>query len=162
MISKMREQLGIGLLALTICYNVKSFLNCGKCCDRAYGRGRIFQFREGYCQRQKEQQQSCCFVHHRMQGYKLLFRNISTYDIADFNNRNYTAPYPQPQRNIDCRQQLKQRYHYKNRVGSSIQLVSKLAGTVCFSGDCTVDHITKTTEEIYDIKCPGKSREKQQ
>ena len=71
-ISKKRVQLGIGLLALTICYNVKSFLNCGKCCDRAYGRGRIFQFREGYCQRQKEQQQSCCFVHHRMQGYKLL------------------------------------------------------------------------------------------
>jgi hypothetical protein len=63
---------------------------------------------------------------------------------------------------MDYRQQLKQRYHYKNEVGNRIQLASKLAGTVCFSGDCSIHHITKTAEEIYDIKCHGKRREEQQ
>jgi hypothetical protein len=48
-----------------------------------------------------------------MQGYKTLFRNISTYDIADFDNRNHSSPYPQPPRNMNYGQQLKQRYNYK-------------------------------------------------
>lgn len=37
-------------------YNINAFLNCGKCCDRAYNYGSVFQFHEGYCQRQQEQQ----------------------------------------------------------------------------------------------------------
>ena len=97
-----------------------------------------------------------------MQGYKLFFRNISPYDIADFDNCNHTTPYPQPLWNMDCWQQLKQRYHYKNEVGNCVQLASKPAGTVCFSGDCSVNHITKTAEEVYDIKCRGKCRKEQQ
>ena len=97
-----------------------------------------------------------------MQGYKLLFRNISPYDIADFDNRNHATPYPQPPRKMDRRQQLKYRYHYKNEVGNRVQLASKLTGAVCFSGNGAVYHITKTAEEIYDIKLQGKRRKEQQ
>jgi hypothetical protein len=67
-------------------------------------------------------------------------------DITDFDNRNYTAPYPQPPWKMDCRQQFNYRYHYKNEVGNSIQLASKLADTVCFSGNGTIYHIAKTAE----------------
>lgn len=94
-----------------------------------------------------------------MQGYKLLLGNIAPNDITDFDSCNHTAPYPQPPRNMDCRQQLKQRYHYKKEVGNSVQLTSILTRTVCFSGDCTIYHITETAEEIYNIKCHGKFRE---
>ena len=92
-----------------------------------------------------------------MQGYKLLFRNISPYDVADFDKRNHTAPYPQALRNMYCWQQLKQRHSYKNEVGNSIQLASKLAGAVCFSGDCSIYHITKSAKEIYDINATEKA-----
>ena len=53
-------------------------------------------------------------------------------------------------------------YYNKNKVGNSIQLASKLADTVCFSGNGTIYHITKSAEEIYDVKCRGKCREGQQ
>ena len=53
-------------------------------------------------------------------------------------------------------------YYNKNKVGNSIQLTSKLTGTVCFSCDCSVYHIAKTAKEICNIKCRGKCREKQQ
>ena len=97
-----------------------------------------------------------------MEGYKLFFRKISPYNIADFDNRNHTTPYPQPLWNMDCWQQLKQRYHYKNEVGNRVQLASKLAGTVCFSGDCSIYHITKTAQEICDIKVQRKRGKEQQ
>ena len=63
---------------------------------------------------------------------------------------------------MDFRQQLKQRYHHKNEVGNRVQLASKLAGTVCFSGDCSIYHIAKTAEEICDIKLQGKCGKEQQ
>lgn len=152
----------IGLPAFAICYYINAFLNCGKRCNSACNCGGVFQFYKGYRQRQQKQQQSRHFVHHRMQGCKLSFCNISQNGIADFDARNYTAPYPQPSRNRESRQQLNQRYRCKSKIGHSIQLASKLACTVCFSGDCAVYHIANATKEICDIKYHRKRREKQQ
>ena len=42
--------------------------------------------------------------------------------------------------------------------GNRVQLTTKLTGAVCFSGNGAVYHISKTAEEIYDIKCQGKRR----
>ena len=63
---------------------------------------------------------------------------------------------------MDYRQYLKRRYHNKNEVGNRVQLASELARTVCFSGDCTIYHIAKTAQEIYDKKAEGKCRKEQQ
>lgn len=95
-------------------------------------------------------------------GIETFFRNISPDDIAGFDHRNHTDPYPQPPRNMEFRQQLQHRRRYKNEVGDRVQPTSEPAGTVCFSGDGTVDHITETAEEICDIKCRGKCGKEQQ
>lgn len=152
----------IDLPVLAVCHHINSFLNCRKRCHGAYSYGNALPFHKGYCQRQCKQKQPRYFVHYRMQSYELFFPHISLYDIPDFDHRNHTAPYPQPPRNRNCRQQLKQRRRCKNKVGNCVQLASKPAGAVCFSGDCPIYHITKTAHEICDIEFYGKSRKEQQ
>ena len=53
---------------------------------------------------------------------------------------------------MDCWQQFNRRYCYKYKVSYSIKFRPKFTDAVSLSSDSTIYHITKTTEEIYDIK----------
>ena len=45
---------------------------------------------------------------------------ISFEDITDFDNRNYAAPYPQPCRKMDCRQQPDHRYRCESKISNRV------------------------------------------
>ena len=133
-------------------HRIASFLNCSKGCYDTHYRKAVGWFNKLQSEWQKKALQSRNFIENAMVSHKLLDANKSPNNAGEFHNCNHTAPYPQPPRKMDHRQQLDHSCHNKNKIGNRVQLTTKLTGAVCFSGNGAVSHITKTAEEIYDIK----------
>ena len=123
---------------------------------------RVFQRENEYRQRQKKQQNTCRFVHNRMNSHKPPLYGKSGNDIHNLYKGNDSDPYIQPCRNTQDRKQFDQAYDHKHKVRNRIQPCSKLADGICFSRHKSIKHIRQPGRYVKHIKGRGEHRTEKQ
>ena len=134
------------------CFYIISFLNCRTCCYGTNDIGTIFQVDKGYCQGQQKQQKACEFIHSGMFKGQSLIPQKSQCQIYDFYKRNDENAAPEPDWDIQRRQQLCECGHYKYKISNGIQSGTEGRDGFRFPCNGSIDHISKTTEQIQEIK----------
>ena len=142
----------IRLNNFTSCSNIVSFLDRGKRRNKTYCCKTIFQLCKLYRLGQKKQNETCDLVQNAMYGYEHLSSKQSPNNITQFDGCNDDNPYPHPLRYMNHRQQFIPNNYHKNKICNCIESCAKTAITVCLSCNNSIDHVTKTTEEICNIK----------